>query len=50
MCGWWNAGYNSVPDGIRGSSGLNYGKHLYVWRTNHGQWQFGWGNYFTILR
>ena len=50
MYGWWDAGRRSVPGADRGSSGLDYGKRLYVWRTNFGQWQFGWGNYFTILR
>lgn len=50
MFGWWDAGYKSVPCAYQGSGGLDYGKHLYVWRTNFGQGQFGWGHYFTILR
>ena len=50
MYGWWDGGRRSVPGAYQGSHGLDYAKRLYVWRTNFGQWQFGWGNYSTILR
>lgn len=50
MYGWWDAGAKSVPGAERGNGGLDYGKHLMIWRTDYGQWQFGWGHYFSILR
>ena len=50
MYGWWEAGRRSVPGAYQGSNGLDYGKHLFVHRTDYGQWQFGWGHYFSILR
>ena len=50
MYGWWDAGRKSVPGALPANGGLDYGKHLMIWRTDYGQWQFGWGNYYSILR
>lgn len=50
MYGWWDGGRKSVPGAERGSGGVDYGKPLMIWRTDFGQWQFGWGHYYSILR